>query len=246
MSSSIKKRLDVVLVERGVFDSRSKAQSAVMAGEVLVDGKIADKAGISVREDCGIEIRRKGMEYVSRGGKKLEGALKTLGIDVSGITALDVGASTGGFTDCLLTHGAKRVFALDVGYGLLDEKLRKDSRVTVIERVNIRYVDEDLFDERLDMAVVDVAFISLKHVLPVLKKLKVKKVVALVKPQFEAGRAEVKKGGVVRDAKVQERTVKDIAAFAEELGFEVKGVCESPLKGPKGNREFFLFLIYRN
>lgn len=242
MPSVPKKRLDALLVERGFFQTRSKAQAAVLAGQVLVEGRQVDKAGTGIVETAGIEVKSLGDEFVSRGGKKLKAAISHFNIDVGGKVALDVGASTGGFTDCLLCAGAKRVYALDVGYGLLDEKLRRDERVKLLERVNVRYAAPHMFDEPLDIAAVDVAFISLRLVLPVLKELGLKEMIVLVKPQFEAGRAEVKKGGVVRDPNVHQRTVGNVAQTAKELGYSVRGPFESPLKGPKGNKEFFLHL----
>jgi len=246
MASIPKKRLDIILVERGFFPTRAKAQAAVLAAQVKVDGKLVDKAGTGVPEAAVIKVERLGDEFVSRGGKKLDAAIRHFGVDVTGRVALDVGASTGGFTDCLLRAGARRVFALDVGYGLLDEKLRHDKRVSVLERVNIRYARREMFDEPLDFGVVDVAFISLTLVLPVLKEIGLRELLVLVKPQFEAGRAEVRKGGVVRDPKIHHRTVHNVSESAGNLGYSVGGPFESPLKGPKGNKEFFLRLTMKN
>lgn len=242
MPSTPKKRLDVLLAERDFFSSRAKAQAAVLAAQVFVDGKLVDKAGTSVPETAEIKVVQLGDEFVSRGGKKLDAAIRHFKVDVVGRVALDVGASTGGFTDCLLRARARRVFALDVGYGLIDEKLRHDKRVTVLERINVRYAGRDMFDEPLDFAAVDVAFISLSLVLPVLKELGLRELLVLVKPQFEAGRADVKKGGVVRDPKVHQRTIAKVTESAREIGYSVSGPFESPLKGPKGNKEFFLHL----
>ena len=242
MPSIPKKRLDIHLVERGLFPTRAKAGAAILAGQVYVDGRLVDKAGTGVPEGADIRVARLGGEYASRGGKKLEAALEYFMVDMAGKVALDVGASTGGFTDCLLQAGARRVFALDVGYGLLDERLRRDERVKVLERVNIRYATPDLFDEIPDLAAVDVAFISLKLVLPALNELGVREMLTLVKPQFEAGREFVKKGGVIRDPKIHQRTISGVAETARNLDYKVKGPFESPLKGPKGNKEFFLYM----
>ena len=242
-SSQEKPRLDVLLTQRGFFDSRAKAQAAIMAGEVYVNGRMVDKAGERVSPDAGIELKSRGSKYVSRGGMKLEGAIRELKIDVKDKVALDVGASTGGFTDCLLKHGARKVYALDVGYGLIHESLRADPRVVVIERKNIRHAGPELFDETPEMAVVDVSFISLKLVLPVLKSFGIREILALVKPQFEAGKAEADRGeGVIRDPAVRKRVVKDLISFANDLGYSVSGEVESSLPGPKGNIEIFLRL----
>ena len=229
--------------QRGFFDSRTRAQAAVMAGEVYVDGGLVDKPGTRMKPDCKIDIRPRGSKFVSRGGLKLEGALEDLKVPVKGKVVLDVGASTGGFTDCLLKNGAGKVYALDVGYGLIDQKLRDDPRVVVMEKVNIRNARKDMFNESPQLAVVDVSFISLKLVLPVLKSLDIESVLTLVKPQFEAGRAEASRGkGVIRDARTRSRTVKNIAVIAEAVGYRILGESKSILTGPKGNVEIFLYM----
>ena len=238
-----KPRLDVLLHQGGFFDSRAKAQAAIMAGEVYVDGCMVDKAGERVKPDVHIEIKPRRAKYVSRGGIKLEGAIRDLKLDIKGKVILDVGASTGGFTDCLLKHGARKVYALDVGHGLIHESLRADPRVEVIERVNIRYAEPELFDEKPDMAVVDVSFISLKLVLPVLKSIGIKEILALIKPQFEAGKEEAGRGeGVIRDPEIRKRVVNEISSFANDLGYKIAGKVDSSLPGPKGNIEIFLYM----
>ena len=247
-------RLDLLLVERGIAPTREKAGAVIMAGSVFVDGKRVDKAGKKIKPDAEITIspRSKSSKseaenpYVSRGGLKLDGAISSFEIDVSGKTALDVGASTGGFTDCLLSLGAKKVYALDVGYGQLAWKLRTDPRVIPIERTNIRSVNRGDFDDDIDLVVIDVSFISLTKVLPKIKELSSGglEVFALIKPQFEAGRENVGKGGVVRDPEIHKKVTGDIKDFSEGIGFTVLGICESPLLGPKGNREFFIHLSF--
>lgn len=238
-----KPRLDELLAGRGFFESRARARAAVLAGEVFVNGRREDKAGARVDANAELEVRSRSPKYVGRGGLKLEGALSGLGVEVAGKAVLDVGSSTGGFTDCLLKHGARKVYALDVGYGLLDEKLRTDERVVVLERVNVRHAKPDMFDEKPDMAVIDVSFISLKLVLPVVKELGVREVLALVKPQFEAGKKEADRaGGVIKDSKVRERAVDSVASFAQSQGFAILGRAPSILRGAKGNIEFFLHL----
>jgi len=237
-----KRRLDLLLVERGLCRSRSQAQGEIRAGNVLVDGKRIDKPGTLVPEEAEIELRER-PRYVSRGGLKLEGALEAFKIDVRGRVALDIGAATGGFTDCLLQHGARRVYAVDVGRGQLDWRLRRDGRVAVLEGVNARYLRLEDIGERVDLATVDVSFISLKKVLPPLLPI-VKEggdLLPLVKPQFEAGKAEVRRG-VVHDGAVHLEVLEGLARFAEELGCSLLGAVPSPLKGPKGNIEFFLHL----
>lgn len=238
-----KVRLDKLLVDRGFVASRERSRALILAGAVIVDETAADKAGTLVSPDAAIRIRGEDNPFVSRGGLKLRHALETFCIDVTGAAALDVGASTGGFTDCLLQRGARRVYALDVGYGQIAWKLRIDERVILFERTNIRHFDASLLDDAIDIVTVDVSFISLKLVLPVLRPFMKpgSRLLVLIKPQFEAGRADVGKGGVVRNIAVRERVVGDIVRVAEEIGFDVKGVCESPLAGPAGNREFFLY-----
>ncbi len=236
-------RLDKAMVERGIVSSRERARALILSGAVLVNAEKADKAGHLIAADADVRIKGEENPYVGRGGLKLSHALVTFQIDVTGRVALDVGASTGGFTDCLLQAGAKKVYALDVGYGQLAWKLRTDERVAVLERTNIRYFDGALLKEPIDVATVDVSFISLKLVLPVLRNLLPPDAVllALIKPQFEAGRDEIGKGGVVKNSQVHARVVEEISRSAEDLGFHVSGTCESSLVGPAGNREFFLF-----
>ncbi len=236
----IKKRLDVLLTERGFFDSRSKAQAIIMAGQVYVDGQKADKPGISYEETVDIEVRGESCPYVSRGGLKLEKALRDFGVDPTGFVCSDSGASTGGFTDCLLQQGASKVFAIDVGYGQLDWKIRSDPRVVVMERTNIRYVTPEDLGEALDLSVIDVSFISLKIVLPAIKALlkPTGQVLCLIKPQFEAGREKVGKKGVVRDPETHKQVLDDFVALAHQLDFTILGLTFSPVKGPEGNIEF--------
>lgn len=236
----VKKRLDVLLTEQGYAESRSKAQAIIMAGLVYVDGQKADKAGISYEESVAIEVRGETCPYVSRGGWKLEKALRHFGVDPTGYVCSDSGASTGGFTDCLLQQGAKKVFAIDVGYGQLDWKIRSDERVVVMERTNIRYVTPEDLGEPLDLSVVDVSFISLRIVLPAIKELLKPEgqVLCLIKPQFEAGREKVGKKGVVRDAAIHQEVLDDFVSLADELGFTILGLTFSPVKGPEGNIEF--------
>lgn len=241
-----KQRLDQLLYSLGLAESRSRAQALILAGRVVVDDHRVDKPG--TRVDPGARIRIKGSDhpYVSRGGVKLQGALEEFALVVEGMIVLDVGASTGGFCDCLLQHGAGRVYALDVGRGQLHNKLTGDPRVKSIEGQNIRELAGDALDEKVDLAVVDLSFISLRLALPkVLPHLKPGgKILALVKPQFEVGRGRVGKGGIVRDEKLREEAVEGIAQFAESLGLKVAGRAESRLPGADGNVEFFLLLDY--
>lgn len=236
----IKKRLDVLLTEQGYADSRSKAQAIIMAGQVYVDGQKADKPGISYEETVQIEVRGESCPYVSRGGLKLEKALRDFGVKPEGYVCSDSGASTGGFTDCLLQQGAKKVFAIDVGYGQLDWKIRSDERVVVMERTNIRYVTPEQLGEPLDLSVIDVSFISLKIVLPAIKALLKEngQVLCLIKPQFEAGRDKVGKKGVVREPETHKEVLDGFVALAKELNFTILGLTFSPVKGPEGNIEF--------
>ena len=236
----IKKRLDVLLTELGYVDSRSKAQAIIMAGQVYVDGQKADKPGISYEETVSIEVRGESCPYVSRGGLKLEKALRDFGVKPEGFVCSDSGASTGGFTDCLLQQGAKKVFAIDVGYGQLDWKIRSDPRVVVMERTNIRYVTPEDLGEPLDLSVIDVSFISLKIVLPTIKTLLKEngQVLCLIKPQFEAGREKVGKKGVVREPETHIEVLDNFVALADSLGFHILGLTFSPVKGPEGNIEF--------
>lgn len=237
-------RLDKLLFDRGVAPTLEKARALILARAVKVNETYPDKAGELVPADAEIHIKGENNPYVSRGGLKLAGALKEFGLSVEGIVALDVGASTGGFTDCLLHAGAKKVYALDVGYGQLAWKLREDKRVVVIERTNIRYYDGADLDESVDLAVIDASFISLKNVIPAVLKLLGDKasVLALIKPQFEVEKEEVGKKGVVNDPALHERVLRDISAFCESLNLEIQGTCSSPVLGPEGNKEFFILV----
>lgn len=239
-----KNRLDVALVEKGFFDSREKAKRAIMAGIVYVDNQKIDKAGTVIDTTKEIVVRGKTNPYVSRGGLKLEKAMKQFPITMQDKIAMDIGSSTGGFTDCMLINGATKVYSVDVGYGQLHWKLRQDDRVVVMERTNIRYVDKELIKEELDFASIDVSFISLKLVLPVAKSLLKKggEIVALIKPQFEAGREKVGKKGVVRDINVHKDVISTISNFAIQEGFSIKGLSFSPIKGPEGNIEYLIYL----
>lgn len=240
----IKKRLDLLLAEQGYADSRAKAQSIIMSGLVYVDGQKADKPGTSFEENVTIEVRGAVCPYVSRGGLKLEKALRDFHIVPEGYVCSDSGASTGGFTDCLLQQGARKVFAIDVGYGQLDWKIRSDPRVVVMERTNIRYVTPEQLGEPLDLSVVDVSFISLKIVLPVIRELLKKdgQVVCLIKPQFEAGKEKVGKKGVVREKSTHQEVLDAFVTLAGELNFRILGLTFSPVKGPEGNIEFLSHL----
>jgi 23S rRNA (cytidine1920-2'-O)/16S rRNA (cytidine1409-2'-O)-methyltransferase len=236
----IKKRLDVLLTEQGYADSRSKAQAIIMAGQVYVNGQKADKPGISYEETVQLEVRGDVCPYVSRGGWKLEKALRDFGVKPEGYVCSDSGASTGGFTDCLLQQGASKVFAIDVGYGQLDWKIRSDPRVVVMERTNIRYVTPEDLGEPLDLSVIDVSFISLSIVLPTIKTLLKPEgqVLCLIKPQFEAGREKVGKKGVIRDPDTHKEVLDQFVALANSLDFTILGLTFSPVKGPEGNIEF--------
>ena len=237
----IKKRLDVLLVERLYADSRTKAQAIIMSGNVYVNGQKADKPGTSFEETVDIEVRGAVCPYVSRGGLKLEKALRDFGVNPQGYVCSDSGASTGGFTDCLLQQGAKKVFAIDVGYGQLDWKIRSDERVVVMERTNIRYVTPDDLGEPLDLSVIDVSFIGLEIVLPTIKNLlkpDCGQVLCLIKPQFEAGKENVGKKGVVRDPKIHQMVLDNFVALVTGLDFKILGLTFSPVKGPEGNIEF--------
>ena len=236
----IKKRLDVLLTERGLVENRTKAQAVIMSGLVYVAGQKADKPGVSYEETVDIEVRTGGCPYVSRGGLKLEKALRDFGVKPEGYVCSDSGASTGGFTDCLLQQGAKKVFAIDVGYGQLDWKIRSDPRVVVMERTNVRFVTPEQLGEPLDLSVVDVSFISLKIVLPVIKTfLKPEgQVLCLIKPQFEAGKEKVGKKGVVREPAIHKEVLDNFVMLAHTLGFRILGLTFSPVKGPEGNIEF--------
>jgi 23S rRNA (cytidine1920-2'-O)/16S rRNA (cytidine1409-2'-O)-methyltransferase len=237
-----KSRLDLALVERGLAESRAKAQALILAGVVVVNEQRVDKPGTQVADDAEIRLKGEVLPYVSRGGLKLKHALQTFGISPAGGTWADIGASTGGFTDCLLQEGAVRVYAVDVGYGQLHEKMRQDPRVISRERINARYLTEADVPELVDGMTFDVSFISLTQVLPAaLQRLKSGgQLVALVKPQFEVGRGKVGKGGVVRDAEVRAEAIASVEHFAREQGLELIGVTDSPIPGPAGNREALL------
>jgi len=234
-----KQRLDTLLVSRGLADNKSRAQAAIMAGEVTVDGKVMTKAGNPVPEDADVQMKEK-MPYVSRGGLKLAHALQEFGIDAKGLVCIDVGASTGGFTDCLLRHGAEKVYALDVGYGQLDYKLRRDSRVVVMEKVNAHYPFD--LPEKIGLAVMDVSFISISMVIPnVLPHLvKEGELVILFKPQFEAERGDVGKGGVIRDPALHARTISHFIVWMNSSRLRLLNLAASPILGAEGNKEFLL------
>ena len=237
----IKKRLDVLLTERLYAETRSKAQAIIMSGNVYVNGQKADKPGVSYEETVDIEVRGAVCPYVSRGGLKLEKALRDFGVDPTGFVCSDSGASTGGFTDCLLQQGASKVFAIDVGYGELNWKIRNDPRVVVMERTNIRYVTPEDLGEPLDLSVIDVSFIGLELVLPTIKNLLKSgegQVLCLIKPQFEAGRENIGKNGVVREPKIHQMVLDNFVSLVHGLGFKILGLTFSPVKGPAGNIEF--------
>ena len=240
----VKKRLDVLLTEQGYADSRSKAQAIIMSGQVYVNGQKADKPGVSYEETVELEVRGAVCPYVSRGGLKLEKALRDFGVKPEGYVCSDSGASTGGFTDCLLQQGASKVFAIDVGYGQLDWKIRSDPRVVVMERTNIRYVTLEQLGEPLDLSVIDVSFISLKIVLPAIRELlkPTGQVLCLIKPQFEAGKEKVGKKGVVRDKATHKEVLDSFVSLANDLNFKILGLTFSPVKGPEGNIEFLAHL----
>lgn len=241
---SKKERIDTLLVQKGFFDSRERAKRSIMAGLIFVNNQKVDKPGTNVDKNSSILVKGDAIPYVSRGGLKLEKAIDKFDIVLNNKICLDIGASTGGFTDCMLQNGARKVYSIDVGYGQLDWKLRQDSRVIVMERTNIRYVTPDDIGEMVDFASVDVSFISLKLVFPVLKRLLKNsgEIAALIKPQFEAGRENVGKGGVVRDINVHKSVVSDIVAFAKKIKFRIIGFTYSPIKGPKGNIEYLLYM----
>ncbi len=239
-----KKRLDVRMTELGYAESRQKAQAVIMSGLVFVDGKRVDKCGAAVADDAKIEVRGKTLPYVSRGGLKLEKAMQTWPIQLEGVTAMDCGASTGGFTDCMLQNGAQKVYAVDVGYGQLDWKLRSDPRVVCMERTNARYLTKEQIPEPLDFVSVDVSFISLGLILPALRPLLAEnaQLVCLVKPQFEAGKGKVGKKGVVRDPAVHLEVLEQFLTHAAASGLTVRGLTYSPIRGPEGNIEYLGWL----
>lgn len=240
----MKERLDVLLVNRGLAPSREKAKTMIMEGNVFVNNNREDKAGSTFSEDCQIEVRGKTLQYVSRGGLKLEKAMTHFGITLEGKICMDIGASTGGFTDCMLQNGAQKVYAVDVGYGQFAWKLRQDERVVCMEKTNIRYVTPEQIGDALDFASVDVSFISLTKVLgPARELLKEDgQMVCLIKPQFEAGREKVGKKGVVRDKRVHEEVIEKVISFALETGFSIYNLEYSPIKGPEGNIEYLVYI----
>ncbi len=241
----MKERLDVLLVQKGYFDNRTRAKAAIMEGRVYIGGAICDKAGTMIREDAEIELRGDTCPYVGRGGLKLEKALDTFGLDLTGCVAMDIGASTGGFTDCMLQRGARKVYSVDVGYGQLDYRLRCDERVVNMEKTNFRYFTPEMIEEQLDFASVDVSFISLSMILPRAAELMKKegRLVCLIKPQFEAGRGQVGKGGIVRDPAVHREVIRKAIGYAQENGFVFNGLTYSPMTGAKGNIEYLMTLV---
>jgi len=243
--TSKRPRLDRLLVERGLATSRQRAAALILAGQVTVEGRRAEKAAQQVAPDARVDVLEEDEGYVSRGGIKLAGALDAFSLSVAGLVVMDVGASTGGFTDCLLRRGAGRVYAVDVGYGQLAWRLRQDPRVVVLERTNARYLERERIPEPVDLATIDTSFISLTKVIPrVLGFLGDNgRLLALIKPQFEVGRGLVGKGGVVRQPELHQRVVFELERFCRDQGLVVRGVIESPLLGPKGNREFFILAV---
>ncbi len=240
----MKERLDVLLVKRNLAESREKAKAIIMSGIVYVDGQKEDKAGSTFDDTASVEVRGAALKYVSRGGLKLEKAMTHFGLDLTGKVCMDVGSSTGGFTDCMLQNGAVRVYAVDVGHGQLAWKLRNDPRVVCMERTNIRYVTRNEIEEPIDFASIDVSFISLTKVLGPVKALLADRgqVVCLIKPQFEAGREKVGKKGVVRDKKVHLEVIQMVMGFASGIGFQLLNLDYSPIRGPEGNIEYLLYL----
>ena len=241
----MKERLDVLLVQNGLAPSREKAKIIIMSGDVFVNGQREDKAGTAFDPDkIKIEVRTSGLKYVSRGGLKLEKALSVFPLTVSDKICMDIGASTGGFTDCMLQNGAKKVYSVDVGHGQLDWKLRNDSRVVCMEKTNFRYVQPEDIDDAVQFASVDVSFISLTKILLPARRILTEsgQMVCLIKPQFEAGREKVGKKGVVRDRKVHEEVIRKVMVFSEIAGFQILGLSFSPIKGPEGNIEYLIFL----
>lgn len=239
-----KERLDKLLVEKGIVQSRERARALILAGRVAAEGRTVDKPGTQVERETPLELRGEDQPYVSRGGVKLAGALDAFRIDPVGMVVMDVGASTGGFTDCVLQRGAKKVYAVDVGYGQLAWKLQKDPKVINLDRRNIRYLKREEIEEEIDLILIDTSFISIEKFLPDLLDFTRKEgsIVALIKPQFEVGKGEVGKGGVVRDPTMHQKVIERISQFSRRLGLTVFGVKESPLLGPKGNKEFFIYL----
>ena len=239
-----KTRLDQLLVKKNLAASRQRARHMIASDYVVVDGLPREKPGSMVSPDAAIQVKGEDLPYVSRGGLKLEAGLRETGLDVTGMVCLDVGASTGGFTDCLLQHGAARVFAVDVGYGQLAWSLRTDSRVTVIERTNIRHMPRDVLDTAVDLVTIDTAFISLKIVVPAVRQFMRPEaaILALIKPQFEVGKGQVGKGGVVRDPVLHQQVISELTEYFKKSGLVTRAVIPSPIRGPKGNLEFIAYL----
>ncbi len=239
-----KERLDKLLVEKGIVQSMDRARALILAGRVTIEDRTIDKPGTQIEMEARLQLRGEDQPYVSRGGIKLEGALHAFEIDPKGMVVMDVGASTGGFTDCVLQGGARKVYAVDVGYGLLAWKLQKDQRVVNLERRNIRYLKREEVKDEMDLILIDTSFISiekfLSHLLHFLKK--GGSIIGLIKPQFEVGKGEVGKGGVVRESALHQKVIERIEEFSRGLGLSVLGVTESPILGPKGNKEFFIYL----
>lgn len=246
LKANNKIRLDALLVQKGLVQSRERARAVIMAGNVLVNGFPVDKAGTHIDRGAKIVLKGDDIPYVSRGGLKLEKALKHLGMDITGMTCLDIGASTGGFTDCLLQSGAEKVYAVDVGYGQMAWSLRQNPSVEVIERTNIRFMEFAVIGRTVDLITIDTSFISLKLVVPAAEKFMKENtiILALIKPQFEAGKGRLGKGGVVRDPVVRQEIVKEMEFFFRQRGYETGKIIESPVKGPKGNIEFIISMKY--
>lgn len=241
---TMKERLDIILFKRGLVSSRERAKALIMEGKVSVNGVPITKAGLIVNKDVKIILKSEDIPYVSRGGLKLEAALKYFKINLEGLIAMDVGSSTGGFTDCMLQNGAKKVYCIDVGYGQLSWQLRNDPRVILLERTNIRYLDRQRIPDAIDFATIDVSFISLQKVIPKVTEFMRNDggILALVKPQFEVGKGEVGKGGIVRDEGKRHAALDAVKAFTEGAGLRVMGVFQSPIAGHKGNIEYFLYM----
>jgi len=240
---SLRKRLDLLLLDRGLVESRQKARALIMEGKVFVDGSPITKAGMMVKVDAPVTIKdHEG--YVSRGGAKLEAAIEHFGVCLEGLTAMDIGSSTGGFTDCMLKKGVKKVYCIDVGYGQMDWRLRNNPRVSLLEKTNIRYLEREKIPEEVDFITIDVSFISLRKVIP--KAIEFLRqgghIMALIKPQFEVGKGEVGRGGLVRDERKRQEVVEGLSRFSQEIGLSVIGIYESPVRGTKGNIEYFIYL----
>jgi len=240
-------RLDSFVVDKGLVKSRHRAKALIMAGKVRVNDVLVDKPGTLIVDDAIVFVKQDDNPFVSRGGLKLEAALKNIPVSVKGLTCLDIGASTGGFTDCLLQYGAAKVYAVDVGYGQFDWTLRQDLRVTVIERTNIRHMAYEMINEKMDVVVADTSFISLKVVIPSAEKFMKDHtlVLALIKPQFEAGKQNVGKGGVVKDPEIRKAVIKDLKLFFKGRGYQVNQIIPSPITGPKGNKEYIISLNFK-